>query len=73
MMRTRTLLAALLMATALTSVGCASPRIVRGITSRGDTMKFLYQQGNDTGVIRCRLGTDGALSECRRLTVVVED
>ena len=52
--------------------GCAGPRIVRGVTSRGDEVKFLYYQGADTGVIKCKMGSDGALSDCKPMTVELE-
>lgn len=55
------------------SMGCSSPRIVRGITSRADEVKFLYYEGGDTGVIKCRLGPDGVMAECRPMTVTLED
>lgn len=66
-------IAAILVATALGSVGCANPRVVRGITSRADQVKFLYIQGGDTGIVRCQMGADGALSNCHNVAVVLED
>jgi hypothetical protein len=53
-------------------VGCASPRICRGITSRGDEVKFLFYEGGDTGVIKCRMAPDGALADCHPMTVELE-
>ena len=58
---------------AIGSAGCSSPRIVRGITSRADEVKFLYYEGGDSGVIRCRLGADGVMSNCQPMTLVLED
>ena len=58
---------------ALASVGCGSPRLCRGITSRADQVKFLYYQGGDTGVVKCRQGADGSLAECHPMTVELED
>ena len=52
--------------------GCAGPRIVRGITSRGDEVKFLYYQGADTGVIKCKMNPDGALADCKPMAVELE-
>jgi len=60
------------MGLALWVAGCASPRICRGITSRGDEVKFLYYEGGDTGVIRCRMAPDGALADCHPMTVELE-
>lgn len=60
-------------AMALATAGCSQPRVVRGITSRGDQAKFLYIEGSDTGVVKCQLGNDGALSNCRPMTVALED
>ena len=62
-----------LVAIALGAVGCGSPRVVRGITSRADQVKFLYIEGGDTGVVKCELGPDGALSNCRPMTVALDD
>jgi hypothetical protein len=53
-------------------LGCAAPRICRGITSRGDEVKFLYYEGGDTGVIKCRMAPDGALADCHPMTVELE-
>jgi hypothetical protein len=58
---------------ALAAVGCGSPRVVRGITSRADQVKFLYIEGSDTGVVKCQLNADGTLSNCRPMTVALED
>ncbi len=44
--------------------GCVTPRYVTGITSRGGDVKFLYRTGAQTGVIECKAGADGTLSEC---------
>ena len=60
------------------ATGCTYPRVVRGITSRGDSVKFLYQQNKflgstEQGVIRCKVGAEGALSDCRNMTVTLED
>ena len=63
----------ILAAVAFASVGCGSPRVVRGITSRADQVKFLYVEGGDTGVVKCQLGTDGSLSKCHPMTVTLED
>jgi hypothetical protein len=60
-------------AAAVASSGCGSPRLVRGITSRADQVKFLYYEGGDTGVVKCRVGGDGTLSECRPMTVSLEN
>ena len=59
------------------AAGCGGPRVCRGVTSRGDSVKFLYQPSKflstEQGVIRCKIGVDGALSECRPMTVTLED
>lgn len=60
-------------AMAFTATGCGAPRVVRGITSRADQVKFLYIEGSETGVVKCQLGNDGALSSCRPMNVTLED
>ena len=67
------LLLAVLAATGAAASGCSSPRIVRGITSRADQVKFLYYEGGDTGVVKCRVNGDGTLTECRPMTVSLEN
>lgn len=62
-----------LLAAAAASTGCGSPRIVRGITSRADQVKFLYYQGGDTGVVKCRINPDGTLADCRPMAVSLEN
>lgn len=57
----------------LGSTGCSSARVCRGITSRADEVKFLYYEGGDTGVIKCRMAGDGALSDCHPMTVSLEE
>ena len=63
----------LLLAAAAASTGCGSPRLVRGITSRADQVKFLYYEGGDTGVVKCRVNGDGTLTDCRPMTVSLEN
>lgn len=66
---------AALVAIAVTAVaGCGgSPRVVTAVTSSRDQIKFLYFEGSDQGVIKCKVAGDGALSACRRMAVVYED
>jgi hypothetical protein len=47
--------------------------LCRGITARGDEIKFLYYEGGDTGVIKCKIAADGALSDCHPMTVKLEE
>jgi len=53
--------------------GCAGPRIVRGVTQRGDEIKFVYVQDTGTslatGAVNCKVGPDGTLSACQHLTI----
>lgn len=59
-------------------VGCGSQaKMVRQITTgaeRTTQVKMLYNQGNDQGVIKCTAAAaDGALSNCKRMTVIFEE
>jgi hypothetical protein len=65
--------ATLVIALLALGTGCGAPRVVRGITSRGNEIKFLYQQGSETGVIKCHMGPDGALSQCKPMNVQLEE
>lgn len=66
---------AALMALALSAMGgCASnARVVTAITSSRDQVKFLYVEGSDQGVIKCKVGADGSLAQCRQMAVTFED
>ena len=54
------------------TAGCAGPRLVKAISSRGDEVKFLYLQGSDTGIIKCKMGADGSLVECHPMNVELQ-
>lgn len=53
--------------------GCAAPKIVTNITSRPGQMKFLYQQSNEQGLVQCKTGGDGAITECANKAIVFKD
>jgi hypothetical protein len=72
MLRQHVVLAATAVGLGLIVMGCAAPRICRGITSRGDEVKFLYYEGGDTGVVKCKMAPDGALADCHPMTVELE-
>lgn len=55
------------------AVGCTPPKVITHITSARDQIKFLVRQGNDQSVLKCQMGADGALSQCRSMTVALED
>jgi hypothetical protein len=68
----RVRVAAVALAAAASVIGCAGPRLVKAISSRGDEVKFLYIQGSDTGIIRCKMAVDGALAECHPMSVELQ-
>ena len=72
MLRQHVALAATAAGLGLLGTGCAAPRICRGITSRGDEVKFLYYEGGATGVVKCKMAPDGALADCHPMTVELE-
>jgi hypothetical protein len=55
------------------SSGCAKPRAVVNITSRGDQVKLVYYQqqfmGYDQGIVQCKAGDDGTLTDCKKLKI----
>ena len=54
--------------------GCAAQaKVITAITSNNDQIKFLYVQGGSQGIIKCGVATDGALSKCRDMAVVLEE
>lgn len=73
----RGVLSAVLIVTAVLLGGCGSQaKMVRQITTgseRTNQIKMLYNQGNDQGVIKCNAANDGALSGCKRMTVIFEE
>jgi hypothetical protein len=59
---------------ALAAGGCAAPaKVIKAITSNTDQIKFLYEQGNSQGIIKCTVGAAGALSQCREMAVVLAE
>ena len=60
-------------AMALSTVGCAAPRVISGITSSRDQIKFLYQEGSSQGVLKCKIAADASLSECHQMVVTIQD
>ena len=58
---------------ALSATGCAQPKVITAVTSANDQIKFLYVEGSKQGVMKCKVGTDGALSQCRKMAVVFKD
>jgi hypothetical protein len=40
---------------------------------RTNQIKFLYSQGKDQGIVKCTVAADGALSQCRNMTVEFEE
>ena len=62
---------------ALGLVGCAGPRVVTGVTSRGDKIKFIYTQSTfrtlQQGAVACTAGADGSLTACQPLTITFKE
>jgi hypothetical protein len=57
----------------LGGVACAPPpKYVTQITSAKDQIKFLVVQGSSQQVIKCKMATDGALSECKPMQIVIQ-
>lgn len=53
--------------------GCANPKYIATSTGGADDIKFLYvDAGGQQGVIKCARSADGALSNCRRMRLVLE-
>ncbi|MFN7134100.1 MAG: hypothetical protein ACK4N5_18625, partial [Myxococcales bacterium] len=57
----------MLAGTLVTLSGCAGPKVISAMTSRNDRIKFVYFQnrffGGQQGLIECKTGQDGTLSE----------
>ena len=66
--------AALIGGSLLALGGCKAPaKVITAITNNNDQIKFLYVQGGSQGIIKCGVATDGALSKCRDMAVVLEE
>ncbi len=53
--------------------GCPNPKYVAASTGGSGQIKFGYiQKKNVTGIIKCQMADDGALSNCRKMTVVLQ-
>lgn len=57
--------------------GCAGPRVVTGVTQRGDQLKFVYFQDKGTsfekGAVKCKAAADGTLSDCQTMQFVFKE
>ena len=63
----------LLLLTASLGACFPAPKYIAASTGRPGNIKFLYtQRGNKQGVIKCDRAEDGALSNCRKLDIVLE-
>lgn len=70
----QTLCAAAVTLAALTAGGCAAPaKVITAITHNNQQIKFLYVQGTSQGIIKCSIGAEGALSQCREMAVVLAE
>lgn len=56
---------------------CAGPRVVRGVTQRGDKLKFVYVQDTGsslaTGAVSCTAGADATLSNCQPMHITFKE
>ena len=63
----------LLLAAGISLAGCVGPRVVTGMTSRGDKVKFIYTQAKmgetEKGAVMCTAAADGSLSGCQQITL----
>ena len=62
---------------ALTASACATPTYVTGASSSQDTIKFTYRQAKffaptEEGVIKCEVQPDGTLTNCRKMSIMVD-
>lgn len=68
-----------LIATGVVSLGgCSHPRIVTFSSVSRSSLKLLYREAQtfgpaDVGIIKCDAAADGALSNCRRMAVQLEE
>lgn len=58
--------------------GCSHPRIVTNTSVARGQMKILYQENKtfgrtEQGIIKCDVGGDGSLTNCRRMALKLED
>ena len=53
--------------------GCAKPRVITAITAARDQVKFLYREGSDQGILKCKVAADGSLTACKHMPVVILD
>lgn len=57
----------------LALAGCAAPaKSITAITGSQAQLKFLYVQGDKQGIIKCAIGPEGALSNCREMSVILD-
>ncbi len=58
----------------LFAASCASPRVITASTGTKEQIKFLYVQGKDQGVIKCKFADKtGHLTSCKEMTLLLQD
>ncbi|GMV39899.1 MAG: hypothetical protein AMXMBFR64_16150 [Myxococcales bacterium] len=55
------------------AAGCATPRVITQATSRDAEIKFAWSDGGDFGLVRCAIGDQGALADCKGINVQFND
>ncbi|MCX7943040.1 MAG: hypothetical protein N2746_00820 [Deltaproteobacteria bacterium] len=52
---------------------CAGPRLIVGSTGRQGAVKFIWDDKDEQGIIKCDVGAAGALSNCRNIKVELKE
>lgn len=52
---------------------CAGPRLVVGSTGRQGVVKFIWDDRDEQGLIKCDVAQNGALSNCRSMSIELKE
>ncbi len=52
---------------------CAGPRLIVGSTGRQGVVKFIWDDDDEQGLIKCDVAQNGALSNCRNIKVELKE
>jgi hypothetical protein len=52
---------------------CSSPKVIMSASSRGSVVRFVYYGSSGSGVLKCKVGSDGFLERCQDQKLVFSE
>lgn len=63
----------LLISFILTMFACAGPRLIINSTGKQGVVKFVWDDDDEQGLVKCDVAQNGALSNCRNIKVELKE